>query len=154
MLPTEGLPLTLLGPVPLWIHWMTGHEELGRLFEYELELYSEAGELPFAALLGQTVTACLAREAHGPRFWNGVITRLARRRDQDGFLVLRAVLSPRLWLLTRTGDCRIYQGQTVPEVVKTVLQEHGIPFTDRLQPGIYRRWDYLTQYRESDFAFV
>jgi type VI secretion system secreted protein VgrG len=68
--------------------------------------------------------------------------------------VVRAVLSPRLWLLTRTQDCRIYQNQTVPEVVKSVLREHAIPFSERLQVGNYRRWDYLTQYRESDFDFV
>jgi predicted 3-demethylubiquinone-9 3-methyltransferase (glyoxalase superfamily) len=33
MLPTERLPITIDGTTePLLLHWMTGHEELGRLF--------------------------------------------------------------------------------------------------------------------------
>jgi type VI secretion system secreted protein VgrG len=152
--PTPILPITLLGDLPpgLWVHWMNGREEMGRLYEYELEIFSEAVDLGLATLLGKAVTVCLSQQ-EGVRRWNGIVTRLRRMRDADGVMVFRAVLSPRLWLLTRTRDCRIYQGLTVPEVVKSVFREHAIVFSERLQPG-YRTWDYLTQYRESDFDFV
>jgi type VI secretion system secreted protein VgrG len=155
MLLTAPSPLTLQGALPpgLWVHWMEGREELGRLFQYELEIFSEAGEVALGALLGAPLTASLATE-EGVRHFNGIVTRAARMADRDEFFVFRVVLSPRLWLLTRTRDCRIYQGLTVPEVVKAVLREHAIPFSERLQPDTYRRRDYLTQYRESDFGFV
>jgi type VI secretion system secreted protein VgrG len=157
MLPTKRLPVTIKTPLPdtqpLLVHWATGHEELGRLFEFEIELYSETHDVPFDKLLGKDCTLCLSKEG-GVRFWNGIITRLVRVGNTDRFLIFRAVLSPKLWLLTRTKDCRIYPNKTVPEVVKEVLGEHNIAVTEKLQADAYRKWDYLTQYRESDFAFV
>jgi type VI secretion system secreted protein VgrG len=156
MLPTDTLPMTLKSPLPdgqLSVRWMTGHEELGRLFEYELEIHSERGDVVFDALLGKPLTVCVAKE-QGVRFFNGIVTRLMRVGDIRDFFVFRAILSPKLWLLTRTRDCRVYQDQTVPEVVKSILREHVVPFSEKLSTDSYRRWDYLTQYRESDFAFV
>ena len=154
MLPTERLPITIDGPpVPLLLHWMTGHEELGRPFAYELEIFSEKMDLGLDTLLGKPMTVCLAKLG-GVRFFNGIVTRLWRVGTTSRYLVLRAVLSPKLWLLGRTTDCRIYQKKSVPDVVKEVLREHAITFSTRLQDGDYTPWDYLTQYRESDLAFV
>jgi type VI secretion system secreted protein VgrG len=156
MLPIDTLPITLQGPLPdaqLLVHWVNGHEELGRPFEYEVEFYSERTNVAFDELLGKSLTVCLSKEL-GVRFFNGIVTRLTRVGDIKDYFVFRAILSPKLWLLTRTTDCRVYQGLTVPEVVKAILREHLITFSERLSPGSYRQWDYLTQYRESDFAFV
>jgi type VI secretion system secreted protein VgrG len=158
MLPTKRLPVTFKSPLPaeskpLLVHWATGHEELGRLSEFEVELYSEDHHVPFDKLLGKPATVCLSKLG-GNRFWNGIITRLVRVGSTDRFLIFRAVLSPKLWLLTRTKGCRIHQYKTVPEVVKLLLREHAIPFVEKLQADAYRKWDYITQYRESDFAFI
>src|SRR3954447_81636 len=119
MLPRDTLPITLIGPLPegqLLVRRMSGREELSRLFSYEVELYSAGVDVSFDALLGQSLTVCLARE-HGVRFWNGIVTRLVRVGEIRDFFVFRATLSPALWLLTRTSDCRVYQDQSVPEVV-------------------------------------
>jgi len=155
MLPTDRVPVTIDGTsVPLTLNWMVGHEELGRLFEYELEVQCPVFELKFDALLGKALTVCLNKEG-GIRFFNGIVTRLARVGTADRHLTLRATLSPKLWLLTKTTDCRIYQNKSVPEVVGEVLKEHAISFSPkRLEADVYKKWDYLTQYRESDFAFV
>ena len=154
MLPTDRTPITIDGaPLPLLLHQMTGHEELGRLFHYELELYSESPDIPAAQLLGKPLTVCLSKTG-GVRFFNGIVTELQRIGRLDKYTVLHAVLAPRLWLLQRTRDCRVYQGMTVPEVVQTVLREHSIPFESTLMDDSYPQWDYLTQYRESDFAFI
>ena len=80
-------------------------------------------------------------------------TRIRNLGVQDRYLVFRATFSPRLWLLKKTTDVRVYQNKSVPTVVKAVLREHGIQFSERLSET-YPKWDYLTQYRESDFAFV
>jgi type VI secretion system secreted protein VgrG len=155
MLPTDRQPVTIDGTsVPLSLRWMTGHEELGRLFEYELELFCEAPDVKFDAILGKPLTVCVTKVG-GVRFFNGIVTRLWRVGIVDRHLVLRATLSPKLWLLSKTTDCRIYQKKSVPTVVGEVLKEHGITYlAKRLDMGAYRQWDYLTQYRESDFAFV
>jgi len=133
---------------------MRGREELGRLFEYELEIFSEEFALPFDAILGKPLTVCLSTFGGATRFFNGIVTHLRRVESGERYLVFRAILSPRLWLLQKTRDCRIYQQKSVLDVVKEVLREHAIAFSERLQSADYQPWDYLTQYRESDFAFI
>jgi type VI secretion system secreted protein VgrG len=37
-----------------------------------------------------------------------------------------ALLRPRLWFLTRTNDCKIFQNKSVPDIISDVLGEFGI----------------------------
>ena len=59
-----------------------------------------------------------------------------------------------MWLLTLNRDCRIFQNMTVPKVVKQILRQHKIGSFRESLLGKYRRWDCVTQYRESDFEFI
>ncbi|HEX3698298.1 MAG TPA: type VI secretion system tip protein TssI/VgrG [Polyangia bacterium] len=154
MLPTDRTPITIEGaPIPLLLRRMSGSEELGRLFHYDLELLSELPDVPSSQLLGKPLTVCLSK-AGGVRFFNGIVTHLRRLGRVDKYTVLQATLSPRLWLLQKTMDCRVYQDMTVPDVVQSVFREHSITFESKLLDDSYPTWDYLTQYRESDFAFI
>jgi len=56
-------------------------------------------------------------------------------------------------LLSRTNDCRIFQGVSALDVIKTLLREHAVPFSESLNES-YRTWEYLVQYRESTFNFI
>ncbi|WP_038825311.1 type VI secretion system tip protein VgrG, partial [Pseudomonas aeruginosa] len=61
---------------------------------------------------------------------------------------------PWLWLLTRTSDCRIFQNQKVPDIIKQVFRDLGFSdFEDALSRS-YREWEYCVQYRETSFDFV
>jgi type VI secretion system secreted protein VgrG len=143
-----------------------GHESLGCLFEYQVELVNlsepEAlrqvlgpdGILQPQTLLGQTLTICLPLATDKVRYFSGIVTRAQRLGWRDGYAHYRATISPELWLLTLNRDCRIFQNTTVPEVVKQILRQHKLsPFRESLL-GKYRRWDCVTQYRESDFEFI
>jgi len=67
----------------------------------------------------------------------------------------RATLSPWLWFLTRTSDCRIFQNMTVPAIIEQVFHDHGFnDFIPTKLSGSYRTWEYCVQYRETDFNFV
>lgn len=48
---------------------------------------------------------------------------------------------------------RIFQEQTVPQIVKTLLAEHNVQLEDQLT-GDYRLWGYCVQYNESSFNFI
>ncbi|KTG88135.1 type VI secretion system Vgr family protein, partial [Enterobacter hormaechei] len=48
---------------------------------------------------------------------------------------------------------RIFQGQTVPQIVKTLLGEHQVNLEDKLTDS-YRVWDYCVQYQESSLDFI
>ncbi len=55
--------------------------------------------------------------------------------------------------MKRDRNLRIFQGQTVPQIVKTLLGEHQVNVEDKLT-GSYRVWDYCVQYQESSLDFI
>jgi len=145
---------TPLGDDVLLFHSMTGIEELGRPFEYDVQLLSEDQNIKMEDLLGHNVTVRLWRPDDKVRYFNGFVSRFAQTGVSRHYVVYRATLVPWLWFLTRTADCRIFQEKTVPDIIKEVFREHGFTDFEELLSGDYRTWDYCVQYRETDFNFV
>jgi type VI secretion system secreted protein VgrG len=67
------------------------------------------------------------------------------------FVQYRATLAPRFWLWTKRRQNRIFQQQTIPDILKQVLSGLDVRFD---LTGSYSARDYCVQYRESDFAFA
>jgi len=129
-------------------------EELGRLFSIELTLLSEQEDIKFEDLLAKQVTVRLDIKNDGKRFYNGYVTHFSQSVNSGSFAVYTATVKPWLWFLTRTSDCRIFQEQTVPDIIKAVFRDLGFTdFEDKLSAS-YRTWEYCVQYRETDFNFV
>src|SRR6185369_13212090 len=67
----------------------------------------------------------------------------------------RCTIVPWFWFLTRKAACRIFQEKTVPEIINSIFKELGFTdVKDELTSGIYRKWEYCVQYRETDFNFI
>ncbi|MFO7639970.1 MAG: type VI secretion system tip protein VgrG [Candidatus Competibacteraceae bacterium] len=150
---------TPLGEDVLVFQRMTATEQLGRLFEFELEMLSERTDLDLAEMLGKNVTVRMELpEVRGgeTRYFNGFVTRFSSLGilREESYGVYRATLSPWLWFLTRTSDCRIFQQKKVPEIIESIFQEHGFTDFKKSLSGDYRTWEYCVQYRETDFNFV
>jgi type VI secretion system secreted protein VgrG len=146
--------ITPLGDDVLLFHRMTATEELGRLFQLELDLLSKNPNIKFEDLLGQNVTVRLNLPDDKIRYFNGFVTRFSQ---EDVFGELNAYnmsVLPWLWFLTRTADCRIFQDKKVPEIIKEVFRNHGFTDFEEALGGTYRKWEYCVQYRETDFNFV
>jgi len=145
---------TPLGEDVLLLRGMTATEELGRLFDYELELISDSIDIYHEDLLGQSLTVRLSLLNGQQRYFNGIVNRFSQLGFDGALAVYRATLVPWTWFLTRTADCRIFQEQTVPDIIKAIFREHGYTdFEERLS-GSYRQWVYCVQYRETDFNFI
>jgi len=145
---------TPLGEDVLLLRRMTGSERLGAPFEYQLELVSENIEIDPADLLGQPIAVRLNLLDDDFRQFNGLVSRFSHTGFDGDVAVYQATLVPWLWFLTRTADCRIFQDQTAPEIIKVVFRELGFTdFEERLS-GSYRQRGYCVQYRETDFNFV
>jgi len=147
---------TPLGKDELLISSMRGTEQLGRLFEFDLELYSENPEINIDKILARNVTVKLVLADGETRYFNGVVSRFSQSGTAtEGTLhSYQATLRPWLWFLTRTADCRIFQEQSVPDIIKQVFRDSGFSdFEDKLNDS-YRTWEYCVQYRETDFNFV
>ena len=132
---------------------MTGSEQLGRLYEYELELLSEEPDLSLESMLGEKFTISMDTRVGAARYYTGYATRLSAVGTLGRYWVYRATLRPQLWQLTRTSRSRIFEKQTVRDIIAMVFREHGLVVDDRLT-GNFDRWEFRVQYRETDFNFV
>ena len=134
---------------------MAASQGLSILDEIELNLYSPKPDLLAEDVLGKPalVTAALGE---GPeRHFGGIVTRFGIGAPQGRMHGYQASLRPWLWFLTRTTDCRIFQDQSVPDIVSAVFGDHGGIARYRLHLfRSYRPRGYCVQYRETDFNFV
>ncbi len=143
-----------LGPEVLQLQRLEGREELGRLFSHELELVSSNPALPLDALLGKPMSLALELPGGSRRYFHGIVARCSQGAGAGQFASYQVTLRPWLWLLTRTSDCRIFQNQKVPDIIKQVFRDLGFSdFEDALSRS-YREWEYCVQYRETSFDFV
>ncbi len=140
------------------IRSMIGSEELGRLFKYQLELYSDGTPIDVDELLGENLTVELTLDDGSTRYFNGYVSRLVKTRVEGALTFYRATLVPWLWFLTRASNNRIFQngntGISVPDIIMQVFDDHGFSDYDDRLSATYRTWEYSAQYRETDFNYV
>ncbi len=140
----------------------SGREELGRLYEYRLELLSERADITAESLLGTNATVSLEMTdaSQQRRFFNGYITRFSIQgavattayKSSTGYLYLMT-LSPGLWFLTRTSDSQIFAQKAINDVIMSVLGKDTLMKTASTVGETETR-DYIVQYRETSFNFV
>ena len=101
-----------LGKDALAFHRLIGTEEMGRLFEFEVELFRKYADGPVDAtkLLGKGMTVEVEMFTGKPRYINGVVSQFKHTGGVvNRYITYRAVLRPWLWLLTLSTDCKIFQ---------------------------------------------
>ena len=130
-------------------------EELGRLYEAELELYSDDGQIPYNDVLGHMVTVELDRAHAAPRFFTGYVRQFGFAGSHGRRYIYRATVVPWFWVLTRTQDCRIFHDKTVDEIIRSVFEQYkGLSDFEFRLTRKYQQYEYTVQYRECDFSFV
>jgi type VI secretion system secreted protein VgrG len=153
-------PITITTPdESLSFQSMTGEEEIGRLFEYQVELFGLEKQVKADQLLGKVATVTLDLEDKGKRYFNGFIcafSYLGRVAPFSEYGRYRATLRPWLWFLTRVTDCRIFQKMKVNDIILAIFRDnHFTDFKDTLtRKDDYKPREYCVQYRESCFSFV
>jgi type VI secretion system secreted protein VgrG len=133
---------------------MTGRETLGRLFTYEVDLLSDNASLDLSELLGKEAGVVFEGVGENAREFNGFVTQFSLVGSHGKFARYRATLRPWLWFLGQNRECRIFQKQTVRDIVKDLFRERGFTDFDDLLVGSFQPWEFLVQYRESDLNFV
>ena len=136
---------------------LSGSEQLGRLFSYQVRAWSEDGSINLVSLLGSTITVTYEEEGY-KRHFNGIVAEATQSgletfqgKAYTGYAV---TLVPKAWLLMHKVDCRIYLNQSVPDIIKTVLAEVGYSDVKLDLSGSYAAREYCVQYREDYFNFI
>ncbi|ALB65072.1 type VI secretion system Vgr family protein [Cronobacter dublinensis] len=150
--------ITVQLPVEGLLFWkLSGRESLSEPFMFTLTLLGTDARAERSALLGQPVTVTIPTQAlMTPRYLNGKVTRVAVTAvEMSGtrYAAYELTVEPDLWPMQRDRNLRIFQGQTVPQIVKTLLGESRVNVEERLS-GSYRVWEYCVQYQESSLDFM
>jgi type VI secretion system secreted protein VgrG len=146
--------LTPLGKDKLLIRSLEGDEELSQLFHYQVHVVASNTEtIDFSKLLGQPVGIAvrLFSAAEPARFFQGLVNTVSRGARGNDTTAYTLHIVPALWTLTRSTQSRIFQQQSVPDILKAVLGTLSVAW--ELQ-GSYQPREFCVQCRESDFAFA
>ncbi|MCX9156610.1 type VI secretion system tip protein TssI/VgrG [Niveibacterium sp. 24ML] len=133
---------------------MQGHEEIGRLFEYQVTVLSPKNQLELDDLIGKTVTVKLRTDEGTTREFSGFVTAMAQTGIEGRFHRYQLTVRPWAWLMSRTADCKIFQQKSVPEIIKAVFADHAVADVEFSLSETYRTREYCVQYRESDLGFI
>ncbi|HED1243000.1 TPA: type VI secretion system tip protein VgrG [Enterobacter bugandensis] len=150
--------ITVQLPVEGLLFWkLSGREAMSESFALTLTVLGTDARIDRSKLLGQPVTVTIpTQNLLTSRYINGKITRVAVSAVEltgTRYAVYQLTVEPDLWPMKRDRNLRIFQGQTVPQIVKTLLGEHQVNVEDKLT-GSYRVWDYCVQYQESSLDFI
>ena len=137
-----------------------GREAISETYAFEIVVTAPAGSSDQVeqTALGQTATFVWnlpGGDGVAPRAFYCVVAavRVHGVRGVERIPQFEIRVVPRLWLLKRKRNTRIFQNMRVPDVVTRVLAETGISTRWQLS-RTYPVREYVTQYEESDLAFV
>ena len=152
---TVTAPMVLTAPVDqdLLFKSMSATEELGRLFEFEIEALSPSPDITPEDLLGKPVSVALELDAEQTRYFHGRVCAMGTSGTESRMFGYRLILRPWLWLMTRRTDTRIFQDLSVVDILKKVFEPFEPDYHFDLQ-GTFPKYDYCVQYRETDFNFA
>lgn len=120
-----------------------------------VELVSPQRRLDLNRLLHAAVCVTLRRQDWPERHFHGVVRRcVATGPAADGLWGYRVEVVPRLWFLSQTEDCRVFQDTDAAGIIETLLREGGVERFELRLFGDRPPREYTVQFNESDLAFI
>jgi type VI secretion system secreted protein VgrG len=172
VLPTQAYSLRISKqPAAFSVLSMDGEEEISKPYWFVIEFTCARAGLPIADVLGKRAkfavepvdpnaglpAELVARLVKPPeRLISGIVSafdELSSSADETRYSV---TLVPRLSDLGLEVASRLFQNQTVPSAIESVLRHHGytaVDFKFQLRAE-YETHEYITQYAESALAFI
>ena len=152
-LANSGKTLALVG-----IH---GREELSRLFQLELLLYTATVPLTDAELDAIVAESCvIALGTRGSDIVHGALSDIEHvSGSRDGANLYKATMVPHVAALALAERSAIYQNTTVPDMVRTILKAYGLSEGTNFEVRLNNQekspvHEYVVQYQETDWDFI
>ncbi len=146
---------TPLGKDVLLISGFRVRESISQPFVIHVDAVAEltkADQVTGEALIGKKALITVALK-EGERYFHGMINRLVEgsQGPKERFVHFQLEILPKLSFLANRTDLRIFQAQSVPDILKEMLKDLDVDFQLK-KPYLPR--DYCVQYRETDLNFV
>jgi type VI secretion system secreted protein VgrG len=148
---------TPLGPDKALLISLEGEDVLSRCFQYRVSIETEQSDAAIQSLLGVPVTLWLHNSiSELRRPIHGYVRRLIGQGLTDrGTNLYQLEVVPRLWFLSCTSDCRIFQNLSIPEILQSIFADQGLTDVEfRIVRADYPAVEYCVQYCETALDFV
>lgn len=130
-------------------------ETVSSPFEMNLTVLSDDDSITFDMLSRKMGVLNLFGQGIGAaRQFNGSISEFRYLGSGRRFSRYHITLVPHLWFLTQRQDCRIFQMQTAPDIIRQVFDDAGMGDYRFELSAQYEAKEYVLQYRENDQHFV
>ncbi|WP_126285851.1 type VI secretion system Vgr family protein [Burkholderia stagnalis] len=178
ILPSQAYELKLAPhPAPTSVLRFTGRDAVSELYRYDIEFTSPVSGIPMDQVVGRPAKFIIApvdpnmdylRRMFGesaeqfskmPAAYtiHGIVSQFDEFSTSADQTHYRVRLEPKLADLNRGVTSRLFQKQSVEEIVTDTLRHYGyragVDFQFQLR-GQYKRHEYVTQYHETTFAFI
>ncbi|HEJ9436505.1 type VI secretion system Vgr family protein [Proteus mirabilis] len=129
-------------------------EGLSQLFVLNIQAVSSMPTLDFKDILGGASSITVKRDGVKIRIVQGILAS-AEQVNTDGVKNwYQFIIRPEMWVMTLKQDSRIFQNMSIPQVLKTLLDEAHIKHDMQLyHPDEHPVRPYITQKRESMYDF-
>ncbi|MBG0881268.1 type VI secretion system tip protein VgrG [Burkholderia sp. 9775_39] len=176
--PSQAYELKLAPhPAPMSVLRFKGRDAVSHLYHYDIEFTSTMAGIPMDQMVGRPARFIIApvdpnltylrmmfgenaeqfSNMPGAYTIHGVITEFDELGTSAEQTHYRVRLEPKLADLDRAVTSRLFQKQSVEEIVTDTLRHYGyragVDFQFQLRGG-YKRHEYITQYHETTFAFI
>ncbi|MGO4224747.1 type VI secretion system tip protein TssI/VgrG [Vibrio cholerae] len=123
-------------------------------FRYQVDLASALSNLTAEQFVDQTAHLTILRDGQVVQQINGIVRQFSKGDTGHRHTFYSLTLVPALERLSLRSNSRIFQQQTVPEIISILLQEMGIEdYAFALKRECAQR-EFCVQYRETDLQFL
>ena len=136
---------------------LDAREAISEPFEFDLRVVSQQGRIDPDSLLNHPVCVTLQADGTPVRRFHGIVQGLSTEGGVRGLTVgqfeaYRLVVRPRLWFLSQTTDCRVYEKLSVADILKRLFTDAGLTDVTVQPSGAVR--EYTVQFDETDLQFA
>jgi uncharacterized protein involved in type VI secretion and phage assembly len=135
------------------------HEAMSSLFSVSIWARSPHDDIDLETIVGKAasfqVDSGVAFARVPARRYAGVCSHMELlKAEPTGLSTYYLRIVPRMWLMTQRRNHRVFQHQSIPDIVGKLLDEHRVEHAFRIHRPDYPRLEMRVQYGESDFDFV
>ncbi|SFU91249.1 type VI secretion system tip protein VgrG [Xenorhabdus koppenhoeferi] len=146
---TENLPEQTFAVVDFALH-----ESLSSPFRLEATLTCNTPEINFADVLDRNAAFAVHRNGQVERQITGMITHFSLLSTGRHSSHYHITLQPPLWRASLRVNSRIFQNQSVVDIVENLLRENGVRNIFFALGYKHPPREFCVQYDESDLAFI
>jgi type VI secretion system secreted protein VgrG len=130
-------------------------EELNDPYQISLSLRANEADADATEMLGESCTVTIERGDLINKY-AAVVYRVEDTAQGDRVTNVSVQASAALWMLSQNRQTKIFQNETVPEILDKVLKAGLSPYERKHKTDLtrtYPKCEYRVQYDESDLAF-